>query len=85
MSQKKYVNPGKSPSHSEMLRVVDFAILTEKKIELSYVSKDKKRILIRPIHLLKNKEPILIIATEVYSGTRNQYPINEITSLRIIE
>jgi hypothetical protein len=81
----RYASAPKNPSLLEKSKIVEYAVLTEKKVELSFVEKDRRRILIRPLHIIKKEGPVKVIATEIQTGHRNQYILDEVTSLRVIE
>jgi len=72
-----------SSSLEEKTRIIEDAIATEKNVEMSFMENDRKRILVRPLHLVKDNESVKIIATEIQSGHRNQYVLADVTSLRV--
>ena len=75
----------KISSMEQKTGLIEYAIAAEKKVEMSFMENERKRILVRPLHLVKGSEPVKIIATEIQSGHRNQYVLAEVTSLRVIE
>jgi hypothetical protein len=74
----------KAPDLEGKIKILADALEFKKKVELSFVERNRQRVLIRPIHLVQ-KKPETVIAVDIQSGHRSQYGISEITSLRIVE
>ncbi|MFC1585235.1 hypothetical protein ACFL5V_06795 [Fibrobacterota bacterium] len=81
----RYVSTSTAPSMVEKVRIIEYALITEKEVELSFMGTVPRRVLARPLHLIKDRGPVRIIATEITSGHRNEYDIEKATSLRVIE
>ena len=70
---------------SDKIRIVDYAIIGEKILELSFIKAEKTRILVRPLHLIKSESPLRLIANDTQTGHRNEYPLSEVTAVRALE
>ncbi len=80
----RYSASGQTPTLTEKLRLLEYAILDEKNVEMCYANEKRRRVIFRPIHLLKNQVPVKAIGTEVATGFRDEFSINDVTSIRII-
>ncbi len=69
----------------ERIETLESAIAAEKKIEFSYAAPTMKRISLRPLLLLKHKDPIKFIGIEADTGHRNEYVLEQAKALRIVE
>lgn len=69
----------------ERIETLESAIAGEKKIEFSYAAPTMKRIALKPLLLLKHKDPIKFIGIELDSGHRNEYVLEQAKALRIVE
>ncbi|HKP94771.1 MAG TPA: hypothetical protein VJ385_03340 [Fibrobacteria bacterium] len=69
----------------ERIETLESAIAGEKKIEFSYAAPTMKRIALKPLLLLKHKDPIKFIGIELDSGHRNEYMLEQAKALRIVE
>jgi hypothetical protein len=69
----------------ERIETLEAAIAGEKKIEFSYSAPLLKRISLKPLLLLKHKDPIKFIGIELDSGHRNEYVLEQAKALRIVE
>jgi hypothetical protein len=86
--QEKTDKDGKSMREQEMkerIETLENAIAGEKKIEFSYSAPLMKRISLKPLLLLKHKDPIKFIGIELDSGHRNEYVLEQAKALRIVE
>ncbi len=86
--QEKVDKDGKSAREQEMkerIETLEEAIAGEKKIEFSYSAPLMKRISLKPLLLLKHKDPIKFIGIELDSGHRNEYVLEQAKALRIVE
>jgi hypothetical protein len=70
---------------AQRILTLEEAIAQEKKIEFSYPSPAPKRISLRPLLLLKHRDPIKLIGIELDSGHRNEYVLENVKALRIME
>lgn len=70
---------------SQRLETLEEAIAQEKKVEFSLHGPLPKRVVVKPLLLLKQKAPIKLIAIENDTGHRNEYLLEQVKSLRIME
>ncbi len=73
-------NKQKLSSFSEKLDLIKDAVQEKKDLEISFLEK-KTRTSVKPLRII-NEE--LMIATNIKTGCREQFEINEMTSLRVI-
>lgn len=64
---------------------LETAIAQEKMIEFSYSAPLLKRITLKPLLLIKHKDPIKLIGIESDSGHRNEYVLEQVKALRVME
>jgi hypothetical protein len=69
----------------ERIEALESAIAGEKKIEFSYSAPVMKRIALKPLLLLKHKDPIKVIGIESDSGHRNEYVLDQMKAIRVME
>jgi hypothetical protein len=69
----------------ERIETLETAIAGGQKIEFSYAAPLMKRIALKPLLLLKHKDPIKFIGIELDSGHRNEYVLEQAKALRIVE
>ncbi|MEO7427518.1 MAG: hypothetical protein ABI036_20200 [Fibrobacteria bacterium] len=69
----------------ERIETLEAAIAGEKKIEFSYAAPVMKRISLKPLLLLKHKDPIKFIGIEADTGHRNEYVLEQAKALRIVD
>jgi hypothetical protein len=67
------------------IETLESAIAGEKKVEFSYAAPILKRISLKPLLLLKHKDPVKLIGIESDSGHRNEYVLEQVKALRIME
>ncbi len=69
------------------LRTLENAIAAQKSVEFNYDNggKSAARLRIQPLHVLRNRDPMKLIAVDLASGHRNEYLIDQIQALRIEE
>ncbi len=70
---------------AKLVETLEEAIAGEKKIEFSYPAPLPKRISLRPLLLLKHRDPVKLIGIELDSGHRNEYVLENVKALRIME
>jgi hypothetical protein len=70
---------------AKLIETLEAAIATEKTIEFSYPAPLPKRITLRPLLLLKHRDPVKLIGIEADSGHRNEYVLENMKALRIVE
>jgi len=64
---------------------LETAIIQEKTIEFSYSAPQLRRISLKPLLLIKHKDPIKLIGIEADSGHRNEYLLDQMKALRVME
>jgi hypothetical protein len=69
----------------DRIETLESAIAGEKKIEFSYAAPTLKRISLKPLLLLKHKDPIKFIGIEADTGHRNEYVLEQAKALRIVD
>ncbi len=69
----------------EKLQIMDDAIRLEKKVEFAYNSTTGPRIKVQPLHILRNRTPLKMIAVDLASGHRNEYIMDQVLGLRTLE
>lgn len=67
------------------MEALEGAIGAGKKVEFSYAAPTLKRIALKPLLLLKHKEPPKVIGIEADSGHRNEYVLEQMKALRVLE
>ena len=70
---------------AQRIGAIESAISEDKKIEFNYHSPAPRRITLQPILLIKQKSPVKLIGIEVDTGHRNEYMLDQVKSLRIVE
>ncbi len=85
VNQGKYGGEKKDLSPGEKRQIIEYAMMSEKKIEITFLEGDKKAYLIKPLFLLSDREQPMMVATQMETGHRNEYDINKIGTLTIIE
>ena len=67
------------------LAALEGAIAEGKKVEFSYSAPTLKRISLKPLLILKHKDPPKVIGIEAESGHRNEYVLEQMKALRVLE
>lgn len=67
------------------LQALESAIAEGKKVEFSYAAPILKRIALKPLLILKHKDPPKVIGIEADSGHRNEYVLEQMKALRVME
>jgi hypothetical protein len=67
------------------IEALEAAIAGGKKVEFSYAAPILKRIALKPLLILKHKDPPKVIGIEADSGHRNEYVLEQMKALRIME
>ncbi len=79
---------GQATREQELLvkiETLEAAIAGEKQVEFSYAAPILRRVAMKPLLLLKHKDPIKLIGIEADSGHRNEYVLEQVKALRIME
>jgi hypothetical protein len=85
VAQDKNSVASREQEMAQRIETLEEAIAQEKKVEFSYPSPAPKRIILRPLLLLKHRDPVKLIGIEMDSGHRNEYVLENIKALRIME
>jgi hypothetical protein len=67
------------------MEALEGAINGGKKVEFSYAAPTLKRIALKPLLILKHKDPPKVIGIEADSGHRNEYVLEQMKALRVLE
>jgi hypothetical protein len=85
LSQDKSAINSREQEMALLLLTLEEAIAQEKKVEFSYPSPVPKRITLRPLLILRHRDPVKLIGIELDSGHRNEYVLDNVKALRIME
>jgi hypothetical protein len=69
---------------AQRLRALENAIAAQRPVEFNYAP-GAGRLRIQPLHVLRNRDPMKLIAVDLASGHRNEYLIDQIQALRVVE
>ncbi len=67
------------------IETLESAIAAQQLVEFSYTSPTLKRITLKPLLLLKHRDPIKLIGIETDTGHRNEYVLEHVKALRLAE
>jgi hypothetical protein len=67
------------------METLEGAIAAGKKVEFSYAAPMLKRLSFKPLLILKHKDPPKVIGIEADSGHRNEYVLEQMKALRVLE
>lgn len=71
---------------AQRLDTIESAIQEEKKVEFNYHHTPvPKLVILKPLLLLRHRSPIKLIGIEVDSGHRNEYLLDQVKALRVVE
>lgn len=70
---------------SAKMETLESAIAEGKKVEFSYAAPILKRIAFKPLLILKHKNPPKVIGIEADSGHRNEYVLEQMKALKVME
>ncbi len=68
----------------QRLRMVEDAMVSERMIEFAHNGAGK-RMKVQPLHLLRNRDPMKLIAVELGSGHRNEYLLDQMLNMRVVD
>ena len=85
LPQDKVSVASREQEMAQRIETLETAISQEKQIEFSYPAPTPKRISLRPLLLLKHRDPVKLIGIEMDSGHRNEYVLENVKALRIME
>ncbi len=83
--QDKFSVASREQEMAQLIGNLEEAIAKELKIEFSYPSPAPKRIALKPLLILKNRNPVKLIGIEMESGHRNEYVLENVKAMRIME
>jgi hypothetical protein len=67
------------------IETLEGAIASGKKVEFSYAAPILKRIAFKPLLILKHKDPQKVIGIEADTGHRNEYVLEQMKAIRVLE
>lgn len=67
------------------LETIEGAIQAERKVEFSYHTPTPRRVTLQPLLLLRHRVPIKLIGIESDTGHRNEYLLDHVKALRVVE
>lgn len=70
---------------AERLDAIETAIQNDRQVEFSYHAPTPRQITLKPLMLLRHRSPVKLIGIEVDSGHRNEYLLDQVKSLRLVE
>jgi hypothetical protein len=70
---------------AQRLEIIEGAIEGEKKIEFGYPMPSPRRVTLKPLLLLRHRSPVKLIGIEVDSGHRNEYLLDQVKTLKVVE
>ncbi len=68
----------------QRLQMLEDAIVTQRSVEFAH-NGAAKRVKVQPLHLLRNRDPIKLIAVELGSGHRNEYMLDQLLNMRVLD
>jgi predicted DNA-binding transcriptional regulator YafY len=71
-------------SPAQRLRALENAIASQRSVEFTY-GNGTARVKVQPLHVLRNREPMKLIAVDMASGHRNEYALDQMQALRVGE
>jgi hypothetical protein len=83
--QDKASQTTREQEQAAKLEALETAIAGGKKVEFSYAAPTLKRIALKPLLILKHKDPPKVIGIEADSGHRNEYVLEQMKALRVLE
>ncbi len=72
---------------TQRLQTLEAAIHQQRPVEFAYANGAgvNRRVQAQPLHVLRNREPVKLIAVELGTGHRNEYRLDQVQGLRVIE
>lgn len=83
-TETERVEREKSATPAQRLRSLENAIAAQRSVEFVYAS-GTARVRVQPLHVLRNREPMKLIAVDLASGHRNEYALDQVAALRVVE
>ncbi len=69
---------------AQRLRSLENAIAAQRSVEFNYGS-GTVRLKVQPLHVLRNRDPMKLIAVDMASGHRNEYALDQMQAVRVGE
>lgn len=69
---------------AQRLRTLENAIASQRMVEFTYGG-GTARVKVQPLHVLRNRDPMKLIAVDMASGHRNEYALDQMVALRVGE
>lgn len=69
---------------AQRLRALENAIAAQRNVEFNYGS-GGVRLRVQPLHVLRNRDPMKLIAVDMASGHRNEYTLDQMQAVRVGE
>lgn len=76
--------PGRGETPARRLRDLEGAIASQRVVEFTY-GNGTARVRVQPLHVLRNRDPMKLIAVDLASGHRNEYELDRMLALRVGE
>ncbi len=75
---------GREETPAQRLRALENAIAAQRNVEFNYGS-GGVRLRVQPLHVLRNRDPMKLIAVDMASGHRNEYTLDQMQAVRVGE
>jgi len=72
---------GREETPAQRLRALENAIAAQRNVEFNYGS-GGARLRVQPLHVLRNRDPMKLIAVDMASGHRNEYALDQMKAVR---
>jgi hypothetical protein len=69
---------------AQRLRSLENAIAAQRSVEFNY-GNGTARVKVQPLHVLRNRDPMKLIAVDMASGHRNEYALDQMQAVRVGE
>jgi hypothetical protein len=83
-AERERATRDREDSPAQRLRALENAIAAQRSVEFTYAS-GSARVKVQPLHVLRNREPMKLIAVDLASGHRNEYALDQMQALRVGE
>ncbi|HLP40011.1 MAG TPA: hypothetical protein VK465_00770, partial [Fibrobacteria bacterium] len=84
-SADKQAGAAREQDLATRLDMLEAAIEGEKKVEFNYHGPTPRRVTLKPLLLLRHRAPVKLIGIEVDTGHRNEYLVDQVKALRVLE
>ncbi|MBF0429748.1 MAG: hypothetical protein HQK83_00605 [Fibrobacteria bacterium] len=83
--KNRYTSSIAPPSLPEKVRIIKYAILVEKNVDMRFSETARPSVQIKPLHIIKESDNGKIIALDVETGFRNEYVLDKISHIKVME